>query len=228
MKLLAIDSSSRYFSMGIEKNDCLLVRVLKPFGRELSRKIMPSVESALKKANIPLAQFDCFGIGLGPGSFTGLRIGLATLKGLLFSRNKPVVSIPSLDILAYALRGHSGVVCPVIDAKRGLVYCALYEAKQGKIQRKSRYLLVPIKEVVEKVKAKEAVFFLGDGLTLYQNTLEKGLGKRARFILEEKLWYPQPENLLALIKEKYKRREFSDIEALVPLYLYPKECQITR
>lgn len=228
MKLLVIDTSSKYFSMGIEKNDCLSARVLKAYGKALSRKIMPSIESALRKTDISLAQFDCFGIGLGPGSFTGLRIGLATLKGLLFPLKKPVVSIPSLDILAYAVRGHSGWVCPVVDARRGLVYCALYEAKNGQIQRKSRYLLVPIKEVVEKLKAREAVFFLGDALTLYQHTIERGLGTRARFILEQKLWFPQPENLLAVLKEKYKRREFSDIDTLVPLYLYPKECQIAR
>ena len=265
MKLCIIDTSSKYFSMAIAQDTKLLAGVFKPYGKELSRKIMPTIADALKKAKVSLARIDCFGVGIGPGSFTGLRVGLATIKGLTFLRNKPVVSVTSLEVMAYALREIDGFVCPLVDAKRELVYTALYEVKKTRITRRSRYLLAPMKELLdsienyiksprsdpsalrasgsskiclkplpvgqillEKLRTDKKITFLGDGLLRYQAVLLKALGKRAGFIFDELMWYPKPENLMACVREKYDKKEFSDIDTLVPLYLYPKECQIKK
>jgi tRNA threonylcarbamoyladenosine biosynthesis protein TsaB len=214
--------------MAIAQDAKLLAGVFKPYGKELSRKIIPTIADALKKAKVSLAHIDCFGVGIGPGSFTGLRVGLATIKGLAFLRNKPVVSVASLEVMAYALREIDGFVCPIVDAKRELVYTALYEVKKTRITRRSRYLLTSVKELLEKPRGDKKITFLGDGLLRYQAVLLKALGKRASFISDELMWYPKPENLMACVREKCDKKEFSDIDTLVPLYLYPKECQIRK
>lgn len=239
--ILAIDTSSKYLCLSIAKNDKLVAAMRKPFARELSGKIIPSIDTALKQSKLSLKAIDYFGIGLGPGSFTGLRIGLAVIKGLAFPSDKPIVGVGSLDVLARAVSNHSGLVCPIVDARRSLVYTAIYEMKDGHLMRKSRYLLVSVEKLLSRLKGKDGVVFLGNGLNLYADELKKKLGSLCIFA-DESLWYPRPENLYLSVKEKInastvfsidterrrsiKNKEFSDLHKLVPIYLYPKECQI--
>ena len=225
MNILAIDTSSKYFYLAIAEDDKIRVSICRPSGRELSRMIIPLIEKALKKAGLSLEDIDYFACGLGPGSFTGLRVGLAVIKGFAFSLNKPVAGIVSLDVIAGSQSNFSGYVCPVVDARRSLVYSAIYRAKNGILKREGRYLLVPLKELLAKLKGRDKVIFLGDGLSLYRGDIEKELGLRAHFV-DEGFWYPKPENLLRLAREKIKNREIADLDKLVPFYMYPKECQI--
>jgi len=224
MNILALDTSSRYFCLAIGKDDKLLAQVYKPFERELSRLIIPAIEKALKKAGLDLSDIDCFGSGLGPGSFTGLRVGLSTVKGFTFVLNKPLVGIASLDIIASGC-GIEGFVCPIVDARRSLVYSALYSFKNSRLKRSSRYFLCGIKDLLSRIKGR--VNFIGDGILLYRREIEVNLKERAHF-LEADLWYPQPENILKLTFEKMKNKEFVDSDRVVPLYLYPKDCQVRK
>ena len=225
MNILAIDTSSKYFYLAIAEDDKIKVNICRPSGRGLSRMIIPLIERALKKAGLSLKDIDCFACGLGPGSFTGLRVGLAVIKGFAFSLNKPVVGIVSLDCLAGSQFNFPGYVCPVVDARRSLVYSAIYRAKDGVLKRKGRYLLVPLKELFAKLKGRADVIFLGDGLSLYRDDIKNEFGLRANFA-DENFWYPRTENLLRLVKEKIKNKDFADLDKLVPFYMYPKECQI--
>ena len=189
--------------------------------------IIPLIEKALKKAKLSLRDINYFACGLGPGSFTGLRVGLAVIKGFAFSLNKPVVGIISLDCLAGSQSDFSGYVCPVVDARRSLVYSAIYRAKNGALKRKSRYLLVSPNELLAKFNNQDEVVFLGDGLSLYRDDIKKKLGLRAHFA-DDNFWYPDPRNLLRLAREKIKSKETADLDKLVPFYMYPKECQINK
>ncbi|MEK6564283.1 MAG: tRNA (adenosine(37)-N6)-threonylcarbamoyltransferase complex dimerization subunit type 1 TsaB [Candidatus Omnitrophota bacterium] len=227
MNILAIDTSSKYFYLAIAEDDKIKVSIRRPSGRELSRMIIPLIEKALKKANLSLGGIDYFACGLGPGSFTGLRVGLAVIKGFAFSLNKPVLGIISLDCLAGSQSDFSGYVCPVVDARRSLVYSAIYRAKNGALKRKSRYLLVSPNELLAKFNNQDEVVFLGDGLSLYRDDIKKKLGPRAHFA-DDNFWYPDPNNLLRLAREKIKSKETADLDKLVPFYMYPKECQINK
>ncbi|MEK6567998.1 MAG: tRNA (adenosine(37)-N6)-threonylcarbamoyltransferase complex dimerization subunit type 1 TsaB [Candidatus Omnitrophota bacterium] len=227
MNILAIDTSSKYFYLAIAEDDKIKVSIRRPSGRKLSRMIIPLIEKALKKANLSLRDINYFACGLGPGSFTGLRVGLAVIKGFAFSLNKPVVGIISLDCLAGSQSDFSGYVCPVVDARRSLVYSAIYRAKNGALKRKSRYLLVSPNELLAKFNNQDEVVFLGDGLSLYQDDIKKKLGLRAHFA-DDNFWYPDPRNLLRLAREKIKSKETADLDKLVPFYMYPKECQINK
>lgn len=255
MNVLAIDTSSKYLCLSIAKNDKLVAAMRKPFARELSGKIIPSIDTALKQSKLSLKAIDYFGIGLGPGSFTGLRIGLAVIKGLAFPSNKLIVGVGSLDLLARAVSNHSGLgysvanhgplasglVCPIVDARRSLVYTAIYEIKDGRLVRKSAYLLVSIEGLLKRLKRRDRVVFSGDGLNIYRDKIKNKIGSTTIFA-DDDLWYPKPEVLMSCVKEKInastalsidterrrsiKNKEFSDLHKLVPIYLYPKECQI--
>jgi tRNA threonylcarbamoyladenosine biosynthesis protein TsaB len=224
MRILALESSSKYFSLAIARDDTLLAKFHSPLGIRLSRLIMQTIERALRKSGLSLGKIDYFAVGLGPGSFTGLRVGLSIIKGFVFSLNKPVVGLVSLDTLAHSVNKFEGVVCPVIDAKRELVYCALYSVN-GRLRRSSGYLLTCVEGLLRKIDKKQKVFFLGDGIHLYKSEIAKRLDEGAVFA-DKSLWYPKPENLITLAREKIMKREFSNPDNIVPLYLYPKECQI--
>lgn len=227
MNILAIDTSTKYFSLTIGSADKILTSFYEPLGRDLSRLILPVIVKQLKIAKLAISEIDCFAVGLGPGSFTGLRIGISTIKGFCLGLSKPVAGIVSLDTLALGIEGsgQGELICPIMDAKRALVYSAIYTYAKNGLKLKSRYFLVPIKELLKNFKPGDKAVFLGDGLPLYRLEIEKKLGIRASF-LEEEFWYPWPANLYNLAREKIAKKSWTDAQKIVPLYLYPKECQV--
>lgn len=223
MNLLALDTSSKHFSLAVVKDGKTLRSRSIVLKKVLSDSIMPAIQGILKKAGLTLAKIDGFAVGLGPGSFTSLRVGLATVKGLVFATRKPVVGIPSLDVLALNVAG-DGQVCAVCDAKRNMVYACLYQKKGNELKRKSKYLLTEIENVLKHIKGE--VIFTGDGVPLFKETIEKALGIKARFAGEKQM-YPQAKCLAALALERFKAKKYDNAESLVPLYLYPEDCQVT-
>ncbi len=224
MNLLAFDTSSKHFSLAVVKDGktlCYRSIVLK---KVLSDSIMPAIRGILKKAGLTLAKIDGFAVGLGPGSFTSLRVGLATVKGLAFALQKPVVGISSLDVLALNVSA-DGQVCVVCDAKRNMVYACLYQKKGDALKRKSKYLLADIKDVLKKIKGE--VTFVGDGVPLFRGTIEKAAGIKPRFAGEKQM-YPQAKHLAALALRRFEAKDYDAPETLVPLYLYPEDCQVVK
>ncbi|TAN61392.1 tRNA (adenosine(37)-N6)-threonylcarbamoyltransferase complex dimerization subunit type 1 TsaB [bacterium] len=227
MNLLAIDTSTKYFSLAVAKDDKITARFHKPIGPGLSRLILPIIDRQLKKAGIPLNKIDCFAVGLGPGSFTGLRVGIAAIKGLAFARALPVAGIISLDVLALTQAKRDGAyICPIIDAKRKLIYSALYRRGES-LKRISKYLLVSAEDLLKAIGRKDKVYFSGDAISLYRNEIVGKLGGAAVFT-EESFWYPGPRELVSLAREKIRNKELDNPDKIVPFYLYPKECQISR
>jgi tRNA threonylcarbamoyladenosine biosynthesis protein TsaB len=227
MNLLAIDTSTKYFSLAVAKDDKITSWFHKPVGPGLSRLILPTIDRQLKKAGISLNKIDCFAVGLGPGSFTGLRVGIAAIKGLAFAGALPVAGIISLDALAFTQAKHDGAyICPIIDAKRKLIYSALYRRGES-LKRISKYLLVSAEDLLKTIGKKDKVYFSGDAISLYRNEIAGKLGSAAVFA-EESSWYPGPQELVSLAREKIRNKELGNPDKIVPLYLYPKECQISR
>lgn len=224
VNLLAVDTSTKHFSLAVVKD----ARILRSRGivlkKVLSDSIMPAIQGILKKAGLTLTKLDGFAVGLGPGSFTSLRVGLATVKGLAFALKKPVVGIPSLDVLALGVKG-DGQVCALCDAKRNMVYACLYQKKGNELKRKSKYLLIEIENVLKHIKGE--VIFTGDGAPLFRATIEKAAGIKARFA-GEKHMYPQAKHLVTLALERFKARKYDNAETMVPLYLYPEDCQVVK
>ena len=224
MNLLAIDTSTKHFSLAVAKDGKTLRHRGILLKQVLSDSIMPAIQDILKKAGLTLAKLDGFAVGLGPGSFTSLRVGLSTVKGLAFALHKPVVGISSLDVLALNVNA-DGQVCALRDAKRNLVYACLYAKKGATLKRKSKYLLTDIENVLKQINGE--VTFIGDGVPLFREVIEKAAGIKPRFV-PEKLMYPQARHLAALALKRFESKEHDAPETLVPLYLYPEDCQVVK
>ncbi|MBI5150264.1 MAG: tRNA (adenosine(37)-N6)-threonylcarbamoyltransferase complex dimerization subunit type 1 TsaB [Candidatus Omnitrophica bacterium] len=224
MNILALDTSSKHFSLAVAKDGKVLYSRSIFLKKVLSDSIMPAIQGILKKAGLTLAKLDGFAVGLGPGSFTSLRVGLATVKGLAFALKKPVVGIPSLDILALNVK-EDGQVCVVCDAKRNMAYACLYQKKGNVLKRKSKYLLTDIQNVLKQVQGE--VTFVGDGVPLFQEAIGRAAGIKARFTGGKQM-YPQAKHLATLALKRFESKEYDAAESLVPLYLYPEDCQVTK
>ena len=214
MKILAIDTSTEYMSIAVTDGKRVIVKFHKKTPMSHSRLLMPMIDKTLKKARVRLSGIGCFAIGIGPGSFTGLRIGVATVKGLAFSTGKPIVAVPTLDVIAHNVKGFRGIICPVLDARKNKVYSCLYKSDGKSIKRISRYLLLPLAELLGKTQKYDNLLFLGDAAYLVGDGYKK------------LSWHPRAEIVAALGMEAFKKKRFVSAEDLEPMYLYSKECDI--
>lgn len=229
MNILGIDTSSKRLCLGIMNHNGKIIEYNVNSGTRCTDLLLPTIKKALRQIKLSLNEVDYFAVGLGPGSFTGLRIGLATIKGFAQALGRPIIGLPTLDILARnGLSGSRGIICPLVDAKRNLLFTALYEVSlNNKLKRKSPYLLINIEELLKRLKEPhKLVTFLGDGLSLNQHRLSQKF--KNSIFLNEYSWYPKGGNLIKLTLDLISKRRFSDAKRIKPIYLYPKECQIRK
>ena len=150
MKILGIDTTTKMLCVGVY-DDGKACEYNVELGRKHSALVVTTVKRVLDALRWQAKDLDYFVCGAGPGSFTGVRIGAAAIKGLAWSLKKPIVSVSSLDILA----GNApceGTIVPAIDAKRGLIYSSIYENRNGKLKRLAPYMLLPAEEFLKKIK----------------------------------------------------------------------------
>ena len=225
MNILAIDTSTKDLSLAVAKKGKVVKFRNTKLKRPLSSSIIPSIKGILDSAGISLGNIDGFAVGLGPGSFTGLRVGLSTIKGLAFVTNKPIIGISSLDALALNIEEDHVQICTLCDAKRNLVYACLYEKKGSLLKRKSDYVLESIDKVLSRIKGKTS--FIGDGVKLFRDDINKAKNISPVFIHEQCI-SPQARRLIPLALEKFRKGQKDDVGQLVPLYLYPAHCQVQK
>jgi tRNA threonylcarbamoyl adenosine modification protein YeaZ len=224
MKILGIDTTTKFLSLCLYEDGKIYEYNL-DLGRKHSTLLIVTIKRVLAALGWQIEEIDYFACGLGPGSFTGIRVGLATIKGLAFSLNKPIIGISTLDLLAKNVKAASGAeIIPAIDAKRNLIYCSVYRLKAQKLKRITPYLLLSEKELLRKIRPQSVL--LGDALILYKEKILKSI--KGVNMLSKDYWYPQPRNLIALALEKIQEKKFSRALAIKPIYLYPKECQIKK
>lgn len=172
MIVLAVDSSSKVATVALMKDDKLLGEITLNDKKEHSVVLMTIIEDLLKFNNLTIDDIDGYVVSKGPGSFTGLRIGMATVKGLSFGSGKPYVSISSLDALAFSVANFDGLICPIMDALRNSVYTSLYKSCNGSLEKLMDYSALDMDELIEMIKSKgEKVIFIGDGLDKYKDYL---------------------------------------------------------
>jgi tRNA threonylcarbamoyladenosine biosynthesis protein TsaB len=229
MKVLSLETSAKQFSLAISDGGKVLKSCKMVLDKVLSDSIVPAIEKILKDSKLPLAQIDALVVGLGPGSFTSLRVGLSTVKGLAFAADKPVIGIPSLDAVALNVGETPSQICVIADAKRNMVYAALYENKKGSLKRKSEYLLTPLTDLLGRIEADTV--FVGDAVKLYQPQLEAYFSNKNKLKIDfapESQAHPDAKGLIVLAQDDLKKKKFANIDKLVPLYLYPEDCQVQK
>jgi len=223
MKILAYDTSNKFLSVAVLDEEELLSNFHKDIGIKHSSMLMPTIDKTLKRAHLELKNIDAIALNIGPGSFTGLRIGVAVAKALSLATNIPVIGVPSLDVIAHNYTNQEGYISIVLDARKSKVYSAIYESASGEISRISEYLLVDVDSLIEKLKG--PTLFFGDGLSLYGEYMAKHC-PLVKFSKDTN-WYPRAEIIGKLGLEKIKKGYREDIDKLVPMYLHPKECNIS-
>ena len=169
MRILALDSSGLVAGVAVlesenEKKDAqTIAEYTVNYKKTHSQTLLPMLDEIVKMTELDLDTIDAIAIASGPGSFTGLRIGSATAKGLGLALKKPLVEVPTLEGLAYNLCGTEGLICPIMDARRGQVYTGIYACADNELKVMEEQMAVPIEELAEKLKKyNQKVTFLGD------------------------------------------------------------------
>ena len=217
MIVLSMDSSSLVTTVALLKDEHLLGEFTLNFKREHSVILMEKIEMLLKDCNIDISEVDGFVVSKGPGSFTGLRIGMATVKGLSMGSNKPYLSISSLDALAYSLVNFDGIICPIMDALRDSVFTCMYKSSNGELSKIIDYSALSLDELVEVLQQKdEPVIFTGDGVYKYKEYLLEKL-PNAKFAPNH-LSVVKASALGELGMELLRKDQYDDMNS-APLYL---------
>lgn len=172
MKILALDSSGMVASVAVVEDEILLGEYTVNYKKTHSQTLLPMLDEVARMIELNLDSVDAIAVAAGPGSFTGLRIGSATAKGLGLALDKPLVSVPTVEALAYNLYGTRGVICPMMDARRNQVYTGLYSFSEGKFQVISDQEAIGVEELLGKVnELGQSVTFLGDGVPVYRDVI---------------------------------------------------------
>lgn len=222
MRILGIDTSDRINAIGLIEGD----RILADFTWEAMdnslQKIVLNIDSVLQNRGFKLADVEGLAVGIGPGSWTGVRVGVTVGKIIAYATNKPVWGISSLDVLAYQARDISSLLCPLVDAGRENVYAAFYRAQGENAAQEGEYYVGHIEGLLEIIR--EPTFFLGNTAHLYRQIIEGKLGSLAGFRDEpEDVRRGSVVALLALLR--LKNGESDDALSLSPLYLKESAAQ---
>jgi tRNA threonylcarbamoyladenosine biosynthesis protein TsaB len=227
VRILGIDTSTKFLSLGIW-DDSRIYEYNLELNRRHSSLLAAHIKRILDALGWKISDIDYFACGLGPGSFTGVRIGLATIKGLGLALKKPLVGVPTLDILARNVKltdaQNCAFVVPVLDARRNLVYYSIYKNRDGFLERVSAYALATPDELCRKIKPNS--FLLGDAVSLYKERILKS-AKKVK-LLDKDYWYPCGGNIVILAQEKIKKNKVNNAFNIKPIYLYPQECQVKK
>lgn len=172
MKILGLDSSGIVASVAIVEDDVLIAEYTVNYKKTHSQTLLPMLDEIAKMTELDLNSIDAIVVAAGPGSFTGLRIGSATAKGLGLALKKPLIAIPTVEGLAYNLYDISGLICPIMDARRKQVYTGIYRFTDHQLKVVEDQMEVPMETVIEKLNQYgEAVTFLGDGVPVFHELI---------------------------------------------------------
>jgi tRNA threonylcarbamoyladenosine biosynthesis protein TsaB len=224
MKILSIETSTMLGGVAILDEQAGLIAETKLNVKTThSERLMTAVDNTLKQSEMGLDEIDVFAVALGPGSFTGLRIGLSTAKGLSYATGKPLVTVPTLDAFARNFAFSLYPVCLMLDARRSEVYAAVY-AWEG---HSFRTVLEPVSIKPEKLleKLQGNVLFAGDGALVYKEKIIDYMNDRAFYAGADKM-IPSPANVAILGLERAIRGEYALVAETVPLYIRKSEAEV--
>lgn len=195
MKLLAFETSAHTASVAVVTLDGVMGEITMNTGHTHSEKLMPAMAALLDQLALGLDQMNGLVVSSGPGSFTGIRIGMATVKGLAHGTGLPVMPVSTLEGLAWNLAGFGGLVCPIMDARRDQVYTALFDCGSERPERIMEDAALSVGALMDRLRDQEApIWFVGDGIPRFRMLLEEALGHQARFP-QKHLWYQRAASL---------------------------------
>jgi len=225
MKLLAIETSTMLGGIAVMEDDTLIAESRMNVKTTHSERIMADIDNALKRSGLTIDDIDVFGIASGPGSFTGLRVGLSTLKGLSYATGKKVVSVSTLEAFAWNVPFSQHLICPLLDARKKEVYAGVFEWSEDGFIRVLDEQTAKL-DILLAAIGKPAVF-LGEGALLYKDRIRAFLGEKALFGAPQHM-VPSPANVAYLCMRKARNDMFDNPEQLVPRYMRKSEAELKK
>jgi len=231
MLTLAFDTSFQTVAVAILRDNAILYDTIINVDLNHSEVLLPAINQACLQTGIKVVDVDLFACTIGPGSFTGLRIGAGTLKGFMLATGKPAVGVSSLAALAMNVSNNSKIICSVMDAGRGQVYVAYFRYNQESLLEQ-----IGPDEVVNPADidpdSKQEVLFVGDGAIKYAEIIS-GTKKINIFVASQQQQYIRASSVAILGIEKFNRNEILDVETFVPVYLrsadaHPKKALLKK
>ncbi|HVM07586.1 MAG TPA: tRNA (adenosine(37)-N6)-threonylcarbamoyltransferase complex dimerization subunit type 1 TsaB [Acidimicrobiales bacterium] len=224
MIILGIETATQQVGCAVGGVEGLLGSFHSAHGRRHAETLAPAIEFVFESIEMRLEQVSVVAVDIGPGLFTGLRVGIATAKAIAQSLRVPMIGLSSLDLLAHQVRWSTALIVPVIDARRGEVFSAFYRRVPGGIQRLSDHRVGTAEELANEIGARgEDALLVGDGAIRYRDVLDHDRGIEIAGVGNA---YPSATDLVELAHPRALREEFVQVGELSPLYLRKSDAEI--
>ena len=224
MLVLSVDSSYSTATCALIKDDKILAEINLNDKKQHSVILMHLIDSILKEYEIDINDIDAFIISRGPGSFTGLRIGMATLKGLAFASKKPLISVSTLDALAYNSISFQGIICPIMDALRDNIYTCLYKNENNNLTPLIKEQCLNINELVTILKEQTLpIIFVGDGVAKHKEFLQENIPNS--LFAPNHSNFPKASSVGELGIKKINDGVIENIDSINPIYLRKSQAE---
>ncbi len=227
MQLLSIETSGRKGGFAIVDETGVVCEIFTDMQGAHVEKGSKLIEMIMETASVSVQDIDAVAVSLGPGSFTGLRVGLALAKGICFAARKQLAGVPTLDSVAEMVRMCDSVLVPMLDARRGEIYFSIYRSSHGKMQRIADYLALEPSQaacMIRDVADGEPILVLGDALARYGDLLRKELPSSCIFAPTD-FWSPRPGVIGEIGIRMLRNGETLDVDTAQPLYVRPSEAE---
>lgn len=225
MKILAVDTSTTAATAAITEDGRLVAEFTLNISRAHSQKIMGIIDELFKKSGFKPSDMDLFACSAGPGSFTGLRIGASIIKGMAQTFKKPVAAVPTLDALAYSLYNCAGLVCPMLDAQREMVYSNLYCWEKGRLKKLEGLGAIKIGDLTGLLREKAVpVTFLGDGVQLFEKNLKNDLEEY--YVANAGSLLPRASACAAVALEMYEKGFTDSYDTFKLTYIRKSQAEV--
>ncbi len=223
LKILAVDSSAKSASAALCEDEKLISEAFVNIGLTHSETLMPMIDSVLKNSKTDISEVDSFCVTVGPGSFTGVRIGVAAIKGLAHPQKKPCAGVSTLEAMAMNAADFDGIICCSMDARCGQVYCALFSCSKKEIKRLTKDIAISLDELYNiLLKYDEKILFVGDGAELCFNSF--GAKIKNASLAGESIRYQRAYGA-ALAALKNGEAAFAPPQELSPVYIRPPQAE---
>lgn len=225
MKILAVDTAVKSCGVAIVDKESVLAELTLCREQTHSKHLMEMINAAIKLSGIIVSELDGFAVTRGPGSFTGLRIGISSIKGLAAATRKPLVGVSSLDALAMQCFFSKYLIYPLLDARRGEVYFSRYRFNGGILKKEIDEQVLSPGEAVCDIN--EACIFVGDGASVYQKLIRDKLGTLAHFALPRQSTI-HASTIANIGMDRFKNNDTDDIRSFVPFYIRKSYAELSR
>ncbi|HEX9020038.1 MAG TPA: tRNA (adenosine(37)-N6)-threonylcarbamoyltransferase complex dimerization subunit type 1 TsaB [Nitrospirota bacterium] len=223
MLILGIETSTKTGSVAVVSEKGVVAQYSLNIEVTHSERLMSTVDRVLRDTGIAVASLDGFAVSIGPGSFTGLRIGLAAVKGLALATGKPVAAVPTLEALAWNIPYAAHPVCPLLDARKNEVYAALYRFEGKALVHVMAEAVAPLAALEGRISGK--TIFTGEASRLFRENIEKQFGERALFAPLSAI-LPSAATVAELGFLIIENGRLADLDSLTPMYIRRPEAEV--